>query len=151
MSVHNPKNCQKAAKDIIQAAEFTCFGSLELIYDQYDRYKKVQAMRIYLQQHQPYLYIEIYIIAENSNCIAVLNKIDNKKQSYRFCKFMEPIVLIRQLRRTYRPYQQFLQHNNGTPYVHFLVTMMMISLVLLRMVMNLMLIVPTNFFLSSQQ
>jgi hypothetical protein len=41
------KNCQKVAKDIIQAAEFTCFGSLELIYDQYDRYEKVQAMRIY--------------------------------------------------------------------------------------------------------
>ena len=81
-SGRNPKNCAGVAKEIIQAAEFACYGSLQNCHTDCNKAHNpvvVDTTRINY-------YIDI--IAENSNCTAKLRKFDKKKPQYRLCKSM---------------------------------------------------------------
>ena len=80
---HNPKNCAGVAKEIIQAAEFACYGSLQHCHSECHKLHKPMVVDII----QINYYIDI--IAENSNCTAELRKFDkNMKPTYRLCKSM---------------------------------------------------------------
>ena len=67
----NPKNCVGFVKKIIQAAEFAFYGSLQNCHTDCDTGRKP----VMVDTTQINYYIDI--IAENSNCTAELQKVDN--------------------------------------------------------------------------
>ena len=104
----NPKNCVGFVKKIIQAAEFACYGSLQNCHTDCNKRDKSVMVDTTRMNH----YIDI--IAANSNCTAVLEKLDNKKeQSYQLCKamadrldevidaYVPPVPVIPETRRRY--------------------------------------------------
>ena len=103
----NAKNCKGVAKDIIQAAEFACYGSLQNCHTDCNKRDKSVMVDTTRMNH----YIDI--IAGNSNCTAELQKVDNKKPQYRLCKsmakrmgdvidaYVPPVPVIPETRRRY--------------------------------------------------
>ena len=103
----NPKNCVGFVKDIIQAAEFACYGSLQNCHTDCNKRDKSVMVDTTRMNH----YIDI--IAGNSNCTAELQKVDNKKPQYRLCKsmakriddvidaYVPPVPVIPETRRRY--------------------------------------------------
>ena len=103
----NPKNCVGSVKKIIQAAEFACYGALQHCHSECHKYHKPVVVDTTLINY----YIDI--IAENSNCTAELQKVDNKVESYRLCKsmakriddviaaYVPPVPVIPETRRRY--------------------------------------------------
>ena len=108
MPGRKPKNCAVVAKEIIQAAEFACYGSLQNCHSEcHKSHKPVVVDTIQINYY-------IDIIAENSNCTAELRKFDNNMEpTYRLCKsmadrlrdvidaYVPPVPVIPETRRRY--------------------------------------------------
>ena len=119
----NPRNVlkSKVTKRIIQSAELACYGSFKLCHT-LCKTGTLQKPREYTGDEINY-YIDI--IAKNSNCTALLQKLDNKNHSYhQLCKrmadclddvidaYVPPVPIIPKTRRRYSFSSLRLPENN---------------------------------------